>query len=662
MCGICGAIGFDSNESGETLVRSMLAAIVHRGPDEEGILVAPPVVAATRRLSIIDLPGGSQPVWNESGTVAVVYNGEIYNFRELRQQLEASGHQFRTRSDTEVIVHAYEQWGEDCAAKFRGMFAFAVVELPQGRNGRATAVFLARDPLGIKPLYYARTSEAFLFASEVRALLASRCVSPQLSAEAVPSYLLFGSVCEPATMVQGVFSLPPGHSLKIRADDPLAVPQPKLYWDFTRHFAEPTGTRQKTVPHDSAAAASAVRSLLEDSVRGHLIADVPIGVFLSSGLDSTVIAALASRVQKGVHTFTVAFSDSEFSEAEIARNTAERLGTQHSELTLSGAEMVARLDEAVASFDQPSMDGINTFFVSWAARQAGLKVALSGLGSDELFGGYTSFRATAQVARLAAMARVVPGPLRELATSIFKRTKTYRGAPDVFRKALAAWLDPKLFASPYFYTRALFTPRTVASRLGEDVSAWDAMPWMQWLSEAAREAQPMDPFTRISWLELRSYLVNTLLRDTDAMSMRHSLEVRVPFLDVPLVEYVLGVPEALKRNPRRAKSLLVDAMKDLLPAEVMSQSKRTFTFPWENWLRGKLGERVAVGLGDWSPALQARFDGRFALAVWRDFLRGRTTWSRPWSLYVLNEWAKRNLSVPEAAAEPNQKTAAAHIA
>ncbi|MGA7913824.1 MAG: asparagine synthase (glutamine-hydrolyzing), partial [Candidatus Acidiferrales bacterium] len=343
MCGICGAIGFDSTETGEAVLRRLLAAIVHRGPDEEGILVAPPVVAGTRRLSIIDLPGGSQPVWNESGTVAVVYNGEIYNFRELRQQLEASGHQFRTRSDTEVIVHAYEQWGEDCAAKFRGMFAFAAVELPQGRNGRATAVFLARDPLGIKPLYYARTSEAFLFASEVRALLASRCVSPQLSAEAVPSYLLFGSVCEPATMVQGVFSLPPGHSLKIRADDPLAVPQPKLYWDFTRHFAEPTDTRRKTVPHDSAAAASAVRSLLEDSVRGHLIADVPIGVFLSSGLDSTVIAALASRVQKGVHTFTVAFSDSEFSEAEIARNTAERLGTQHSELTLSGAEMVARL-------------------------------------------------------------------------------------------------------------------------------------------------------------------------------------------------------------------------------------------------------------------------------------------------------------------------------
>jgi asparagine synthase (glutamine-hydrolysing) len=662
MCGICGAIGFDSKQAGEAVVRRMLAAIVHRGPDEEGILIAPPVVAGTRRLSIIDLFGGSQPVWNETGTLAVVYNGEIYNFRELRKELEAAGHTFGTRSDTEVIVHAYEQWGDGCAAKLRGMFAFAVVELPQGRNGRASSVFLARDPMGIKPLYYARSEEAFLFASEVRALLASRCVLPQLSDEAVPSYLLFGSIGEPMTMVQGLFSLPPGHSLKVSADEPLRSPEPKLYWDFAKELNKLADSKRKLPPRESTAAATAVRALLEDSVRGHLIADVPIGVFLSSGLDSTVIAALASQIQKGVHTFTVAFPDTEFSEAEMARKTAQRLGTEHSELTLSGSEMVARLEEAVASFDQPSMDGINTFFVSWAARQAGLKVALSGLGSDELFGGYTSFRATSQVVRLAAMARRLPKPLRELVTSGLKRSKTYRGARDVFRKALSAWLDPDLFPSPYFYTRALFTPRMVAAGLDEDTAVWDAAPWMRWLSDAARESRPLDPFTRISWLELRSYLVNTLLRDSDAMSMRHSLEVRVPFLDVPLVEHVLGVPESLKRDAARPKSLLIDAMKDLLPEEVIAQNKRTFTFPWETWLRGKLGERVAVGLGDWSPALQSRFDGRFALAVWKDFLCGRTTWSRPWSLYVLNEWAKRNLTVQDSKAQPNHKTAAAHVA
>jgi asparagine synthase (glutamine-hydrolysing) len=662
MCGICGAIGFDSKETGEIVVRRMLAAIVHRGPDEEGILIAPPVVAGTRRLSIIDLPGGSQPVWNETGTLAVVYNGEIYNFRELRQELERVGHSFRTHSDTEVIVHAYEQWGENCAAKLRGMFAFAIVEMPQGPNGRASAVFLARDPIGIKPLYYARTENALIFASEVRALLASRCVSPQLADEAVSSFLLFGSVCEPMTMVRGVFSLAPGYSMKIRASEPLSVLEPKLYWNFANDFRRSSADQNKTPSGPSPfAAASAVRSLLEDSVRAHLIADVPIGVFLSSGLDSTSIAALASKVQKGVHTFTVAFPEMQFNEAQIARDTAQRLGTDHRELILSGSEMVARLDEAVASLDQPSMDGINTFFVSWAARQAGLKVALSGTGSDEIFGGYTPFRATSKVARLAALARVFPKPLRGLVSSAFKRSKVYRGSPDVFRKAISAWLDPNLLPSPYFYARALFTPQTVATRLGDDEAALKGTPWFQWLTTAARESRPMDGFTRVSWLELRSYLLNTLLRDTDAMSMRHSLEVRVPFLDVPLVEYVLGLPESLKQNSARPKALLIAAVKDLLPEESIMQSKRTFTFPWENWLRGKLGERVAVGLGDWSEALEPRLDGAFSMAVWKDFLRGRTTWSRPWSLYVLNEWAKRNLQIQDSSVEASPKSAAAQV-
>jgi len=663
MCGICGAIGLDSKVNSEAVVRRMLAAIVHRGPDEEGFLASPPVVVGSRRLSIIDLPGGSQPIWNETGTLAVIFNGEIYNFRELRKELEAKGHTFLTRSDTEVIVHAYEQWGEQSIAKLRGMFALAIIEMPQGRSGPAAAVFLARDPLGIKPLYYAMGGGGLLFASEVRALLSSGCISPQLSAAAVPSYLLFGSVCEPMTMVEGVLSLPPGHSVKIRASEARRVPEPKLYWNFVKEFYQDkeaeTGTAYQ---EDFSSAATTVRSLLEDAVRSHLVADVPVGVFLSGGLDSTAIAALASHVQKGIHTFTVAFPDAEFSEAEIARKTAQRLGAEHRELTLSSAEMEARLTEAVSALDQPSMDGTNTHFVSWAARQAGLKVALSGLGSDELFGGYSSFRATAQVTRLTTMARFFPKLARELAASGIKRSKVYRGSPDAFRKAFSAWLDPDLLPSPYFFTRALFTPQTVVSRLGDDAAMWDAMLWSRWLTEATRQSRPMDRFTRISWLELRSYLVNTLLRDTDSVSMHHSLEVRVPFLDAPLVEYVLELPEALKRNPARPKALLVAALKDLLPEEIVKQTKRTFTFPWETWLRGKLGERIAIQLGDWSPALESRLDGRFAQAVWKDFLRGRTTWSRPWSLYVLNEWSKRNLRVPESSSAPAQNAATAHVA
>jgi asparagine synthase (glutamine-hydrolysing) len=660
MCGICGIVGMGSRERGEALVRRMMAAIVHRGPDAEGILVAPPVVAGSRRLSIIDLPGGSQPVWNETNTLAVVYNGEIYNFRELRKELEAAGHTFRTNSDTEVIVHAFETWGEKCVERLQGMFTFAIVEMPQGPGGRATRVFIARDRMGIKPLYYAIVEGALFLASEVRALLASGAVPARLSSDALSSYLLFGSVSEPVTLVEGVFSLPPGHYLDVQADeDKIRAVAPKPYWNGAKERARETGIGAEA--GSAATSASRVRSLLEQAVASHLIADVPVGVFLSSGLDSTAIAAIASRAQRGIHTFTVAFPDVEFSEAEKARRTAERLGTEHSEYTLSGDEMLARLDEAVASFDQPSMDGINTYFVSWAARQAGLKVALSGLGSDELFGGYTSFQATSKIRRLASAADWTPKPLRQLVTSS-GAAKLSGSSPDAVRKASSAWLDPSALPHPYYFTRSLFTPQVVAGWLRQDASTWTATAWGKWLGEAADEARSMDEFTGVSWLELRSYLVNTLLRDTDAMSMHHSLEVRVPFLDSSLVEYLLSLPESQKRNAAQPKALLIAALGELLPQELIAQPKRTFTFPWENWMRGALRGRIAVGLDNWSPALEPLLSGESARRVWADFLASRTTWSRPWSLYVLNEWVKRHLGGKFAGDSEPRKDAAVSVA
>ena len=635
----------------------MMAAMIHRGPDEEGILVAPPVAVGMRRLSIIDLSGGSQPVWNETETIAVVYNGEIYNFAALRKELEALGHRFRTHSDTETIVHAYEAWGERSVERLLGMFAFAIIEVPSGRGGHAARVFLARDRLGIKPLYYARLDGALFFASEVRALLASGCVPAQLSPQALSAYLLFGAVSEPLTLIDGISSLPPGHTMSIETSGSIADPVPRPYWDFS------SGLRNAAAANAGSNAqslkpAQRVRSLLEDAVASHLVADVPVGVFLSSGLDSTAIAAIASRLQRGIHTFTVAFPDVEFSEAAKARHTAERLGTEHRELTLSGEEMVARLDEAVASFDQPSADGINTYFVSWAARQAGLKVALSGLGSDEIFGGYTSFHATSTAARMAALGRCFPRPLRAPFAAAIASVGSAAASPDALRKACAAFLDPGEFPHPYFFTRLLFTPRIIASAMKGSDRAQGGGPSQRWLADVAGEVRQADSFTAVSWLELRSYLANILLRDTDAMSMRHSLEVRVPFLHSPLVEYLLSLPESAKRDGSRPKSLLVAALGDLLPEEIVAQRKRTFTFPWENWLRGPLGERVAAGLADWSPALEPQLDRDFALAMWQDFMRGRTSWSRPWSLYVLNEWAKKNLSGASEASPDGRKAVA----
>ena len=643
MCGICGVIGIESKEASEAAARRMMDAMIHRGPDEDGILLAPPAAVGMRRLSIIDLPGGTQPVWNETGTVAVLFNGEIYNFGVLRQELEALGHRFRTHSDTETIVHAYEAWGDRCVERLLGMFAFAIVEMPAGRSGRAARVFLARDRLGIKPLYYARVDGALFFASEVRALLASGCVPARLSQEALSAYLMFGAVSEPATLIEGVWSLPPGHTLGIETGTPGGEPAPRPYWDFGRGLQNAASENSNSASR-SASPVERVRALLEDAVSSHLIADVPVGVFLSSGLDSTAIAAIASRSRRGIHTFTVAFPDVEFSEAEKARRTAARLGTEHSELTISEHEMVARLDEAVAAFDQPSADGINTYFVSWAARQAGLKVALSGLGSDEIFGGYSSFHATSTVARMARIGAWVPRPLRASFAGAIASAGGVAASPDALRKVCAAFLDSAALPHPYFFTRLLFTPRVVDSALRKDGSSPGGDSWRRWLASSAGDVRSADRFTAVSWLELRSYLLNVLLRDTDAMSMRNSLEVRVPFLHSPLVEYMLSLPESAKRDGSRPKSLLIAALGDLLPEEIVAQKKRTFTFPWENWLRGALGSRVEAGLGDWSSALEPYLGRDFARAMWQDFMRGRTSWSRPWSLYVLNEWAKRNLS------------------
>jgi asparagine synthase (glutamine-hydrolysing) len=640
VCGICGVIGVESKEAGGAVVRRMMDAMVHRGPDGEGMLFAPPVAVGMRRLSIIDLPGGSQPVWNETQTLATVFNGEIYNFRELRKDLEDAGHRFRTRCDTEVIVHAYEEWGERCVERLRGMFAFAVVGMPLGPAARASHVFLARDRLGIKPLYFTLVDRKLFFASEVRALLASGGVSARLAPDAIPAYLLFGSVCEPSTLVEGVVSLPPGHSLKIAIDEFPSSVVPVPYWDAGG--ADETIAVARSAP-ERVSSAQEVRRLLKDAVTSHLVADVPVGVFLSGGIDSTAIAALASEAQHGIHTFTVAFPDAEFSEAEQARRTARLLGTEHRELMLSDHEMMARFDDALAAFDQPSMDGINTFFVSWAARQAGLKVALSGLGSDEIFGGYTSFRARSTVAYTSVAGRLLPRSLRRLGGGLMDLTGAMLASPDRLRKAAAVFQDPALFPDSYFFTRLLFTPGTLAERQHSGSASWETLSWWRWLRDATRQTGSMDGFTRVSWLELRSYLLNTLLRDTDGMSMRNSLEVRVPFLDGPLVEYVLALPESVKALSRRPKGLLIEALGDVLPGEVFSQRKRTFTFPWKDWLRGALGKRVAAGLADWSSSLEPEIGAGFARGVWGDFQHGRTTWSRPWSLYVLNEWVKRNL-------------------
>ena len=629
----------------------MAVAMAHRGPDAEGFLLhdvrAPNMAVGMRRLSIIDLPGGQQPIWNESGDVAVVFNGEIYNYRELRERLSAAGHKFKSDSDTETLVHGWEEWGEDLLNELRGMFAFALVDL---RKLFATVpvLFLARDPLGIKPLYYAQTEKGFLFASEVRALLASGALRHKVSADALTAYLLFGSISEPVTLVEGVYSLPPGHRLLLHVPERRRAPRARPWWDPTRSAA----ARDPKHPRVFRSAAPQVRGLIEDAVRSHLVADVPVGLFLSSGLDSGALAAFACGAQKGIQSFTLSFPDTPYDEAPLARVIAQHTGTTHTEVPLNGKDMLARLDEAVAALDQPTMDGINTYFVSWAARQVGLKVALSGLGGDELFAGYSTFSDTAKLARLGLVSRFVPGAFRRISAPLVNSLLAHRGSRDAARKASDAWMTPDVLPHPYFFTRLLFPPselrRLADPRYRRSTVASDGASlnptWLGWLEQTADQAVGAEPIAATSWLEMRTYMASTLLRDTDSVSMARSLEVRVPLLDTPLVEFVTALPDAARVEAGRPKALLRAALDGLLPARILERKKRTFTLPWEEWLRTTLGARVQASLKELAPVLKPQLHAAGVKAVWDGFERKATSWSRPWSLYVLNEWCRKHLS------------------
>jgi asparagine synthase (glutamine-hydrolysing) len=659
MCGICGAIDWSESPNAVGLVRRMTPTMLQRGPDDEGYLDREALSLGMRRLSIIDVAGGHQPVFNQDGSVGAILNGEIYNFQELQEQLKDRGHTFRTRSDSEVVAHAYEEWGAQCVERFQGMFAIAVYD---GRKPQQSAIssqhsanraaldeaggtlFLARDRLGIKPLYYSAISNErsaiskFLFASEVRTLLASDVVPRKLSRDGVESYLLFGSVSEPMTLVEGVYSLPPGHRMTVQLNNSSQAIKAERYWDIARvasSSVHPSLNGEKT----SETAAKQVRALLEESVRKHLIADVPVGVFLSSGIDSTALAGLASRAASGVHTFTVGFPEAEYSETTIARRTAAKFGTTHQEVMLTGDEMLAHLGEAVGALDQPSIDGINTYFVSKSARQAGLKVALSGLGGDEVFGGYSSFSRTAKYQRMASVSAGFPAGVRSVMASAGRQILS----GDAGTKLAALIGSPASLPDPYYFGRALFPPDSVAGLMAGEKRNGHKPLWWNWLAESAASVRQLDAFAAVSCLEANSYLVNTLLRDTDSMSMAHSLEVRVPFLDHPLVEFVTQLPQKSKLNKGVPKALLVAALRDILPDEVVNQTKRGFTFPWAEWLRGPMRSSLEQGFSDMSPALRGVLNVEAGREVWRNYLAGKTSWSRPWSLYVLNEWTKNHL-------------------
>ena len=502
------------------------------------------------------------------------------------------------------------------------MFAFAV------RNNETGEVFVARDPLGIKPLYYYCTDQVFIFSSELRALLASGLVPRRLSGAGLLSYLQNGSVASPQTIVKDVRTLPPGHYITIsEGADGLLDTQVNSYTKgWFDESSAPAGL-------DREAAVEALREALKESVRVHLVSDVPIGPFLSGGIDSSAIVALMSEVaSERPKTFSVVFDEKKYSEAQHARLVARKFDTTHHEIHLTEHQLFDMLPAAICAEDQPTMDGINTFVVSKAVKEAGITVALSGLGGDELFAGYPTFR---RALRMQSVVRF-PRSLRRGVSSLGARVWNSSVQQKKVWQLLSSDGSP---AAACAVSRQLFSTDEIESLLSEYSQPSDA-----YLTDALEALQDRDPINAVSLCELGGYMANTLLRDTDCMSMAHSLEVRVPFVDVEIARLVLSMPGSWKMNGGRNKPLLQDALGDLLPREIVNRPKMGFTLPFEDWLQIRLRDEVEAAFADDKLFESIGLRTSAVRDIWRQFLSAprRVGWSRPWALYVLGRWCAQH--------------------
>lgn len=631
MCGIAGIIGNQIPDAEARLAR-MSSALTHRGPDDAGVSLWPasgslPYTAfAHRRLSIIDLSeAGHQPMPTPDGRFSIIFNGEIYNYRTLRKELQAEGVRFKSHTDTEVLLQLYAHRGTECLRWLRGMFAFAI------RNNETGEVFIARDHLGIKPLYYHQTGNLFIFASELRALLASGIVPRRLSREGLISYLQNGSVASPDTIIEGIRLLQPGHYMTVnpRGDCELEVSEISYTEDWLTSAKPPTGL-------DRGAAVEALREALKESVRIHLVSDVPLGPFLSGGIDSSAIVALMSEVtNERPKTFSVVFTEEKFSEAVHARRVAKKFDTEHHEIHLSEQQLFEILPAAITAEDQPTMDGINTFVVSKAVKEAGITVALSGLGGDELFAGYPTFR---RALRLQSVARF-PNSVRHGVSSLGERIWNRSVQQKKLWQLLASDGSPGVACS---VSRQLFSVDEVDSLLSRTGSLLYASGAS--LTAWGEDLPGDDTVNAVSICELTGYMANTLLRDTDCMSMAHSLEVRVPFVDAEIVRFVLGMPGEWKLNGGRQKPLLQDALGDLLPPEVMNRPKMGFTLPFESWMQSRLRDELETNFANENQFKSIGLQPTTVREIWRQFLRTPRAvgWSRPWALYVLACWCSQH--------------------
>jgi asparagine synthase (glutamine-hydrolysing) len=634
MCGIAGILSRDERPVTSDELSSMCAAMVHRGPDDEGAYLGPGVGLAMRRLSIIDLATGHQPVSNEDGSVWVVLNGEIYNYRELRRDLEHRGHRFSTATDTEVIVHLYEDCGARCVEKLRGMFAFAVWD--EGRR----ELLLARDRLGIKPLYYGEVGGRLVFASELKSILALDEVPRRLDWGAVSHLFAFQTTPRDQSIVHGIQKLEPAHVL---VASPEGRPCLRRYWDVT---FEPDWTRTE------ADFVEELRELLEESVRLHLVSDVPLGAFLSGGVDSSAVVGLMSRLTtEPVKTFSIGFDDADYDELDHARLVARTFGTDHKELVLE-PDAVGILDDLVWHLDEPFGDSsaIPTYMVSKLAAES-VKVVLSGDGGDELFAGYDKYVVEGRERRY----RFVPPPLRWALRGAARAMPEGMRGRNFLRHVSLPGVDRYLDATTMFKRQQqarLFTPEAF-----ELVACHD--PWSlnrRWFGNG-----------RLHWLsalqrsDLNTYLPLDILTKVDRMSMAHSIEARVPLLDHRVVEFAATIPPELQLKQGVTKHVFKRALHDLLPEAIVARPKHGFAVPLARWFRGRLNGLLRDLLLSETSRRRGILDPAYVerLIGWHE--NGRDLYLNLWTLMSFELWCRRFLDgppTPPAAALPRPAAAA----
>ena len=575
MCGICGKLTLEPGSTvSPALVKAMADAIYHRGPDDEGYYVSGPVGLGFRRLAIIDLKTGHQPLSNEDDSVWIVFNGEIYNYQELRNLLLSKGHVFKTQTDTEVIVHLYEEFGTECLGKLRGMFAFAIWD------GRTKTLFLARDRVGIKPLYYHLTDTSLVFGSEIKAILADPSVKREFAPEMIDRFLTFLYVPGEETLLKGIRKLAPGHYLLLK-DGKAIIRQ---YWDL--RFAEP---RRQTSVED---AEKDLLSLLAKTVELHMIADVPVGVLLSGGVDSTGVLSLAvDATDKKISSFTVGFAGGKVAdERPYAKLAAEKFGTQHYEMTISPQDFAAFMPKYVWHMEEPVCEppAIALYYVSKLARQY-VTVLLSGEGGDEAFAGYSNYRNLVWLERIKRGGPVVNAALAggmSVANSLFGLSRGAKYVP------LMSDHFPE-----YYYSRTSNPHRTTGNRLGslysgEFLKAIDrerSLEPVRMLQSHVRKENTLDAML---YIDTKTWLPDDLLIKADKMTMANSLELRVPLLDHEVLEFAASLPANFKLRGATTKFILKNALSQRIPHEIRDRKKAGFPVPYESWLRNDLKETV----------------------------------------------------------------------